>query len=57
MMTPRERILAALAHREPDVVPIDFNGHRSSGIMAQAYVRLRRELGLPPSAVYILVTR
>ena len=40
-MNSRERIQAALAHREPDVVPIDFNGHRSSGIMAQVYVKLR----------------
>ena len=52
-MNSRERIQAALAHREPDVVPIDFNGHRSSGIMAQAYVRLRKALSLPPSELYV----
>ena len=52
-MNSRERIQAALAHQEPDVVPIDFNGHRSSGIMAQAYVRLRKALGLPPSELYV----
>lgn len=52
-MNSRERIQAALAHREPDVVPIDFNGHRSSGIMAQAYIRLRKLLGLPPSELYV----
>ncbi|NQU22556.1 MAG: hypothetical protein HQ567_14860 [Candidatus Nealsonbacteria bacterium] len=44
-MNSRERIRAALAHQEPDVVPIDFNGHRSSGIMAQTYVKLRELLG------------
>ena len=52
-MTSRERIMTALDHREPDRVPIDFGGHRSSGIAAQAYVRLRRHLGLPPSPLYV----
>ena len=36
-MTPRERVLATLNHREPDTVAIDFSGHRSSGISAMAY--------------------
>jgi len=48
-----ERINAAFAHVEPDRVPIDFGGHRSSGIMAQAYVKLRELLGLPPSKLYV----
>jgi uroporphyrinogen decarboxylase len=52
-MTSRERILTALDHREPDRIPIDLNGHRSSGIMAKAYVRLRERLGLPPSELYV----
>ena len=52
-MNSRECIQAALAHRQPDRTPIDFNGHRSSGIMAQAYVRLRKALGLPPSKLYV----
>jgi len=47
-MTPRERVLAALNHREPDRIPIDFSGHRSSGISAIAYPKLREYLGLPP---------
>jgi uroporphyrinogen decarboxylase len=53
-MTPRERVLAAIEHREPDRVPIDFSGHRSSGIAAIAYARLRRALGLAerPIRVY-----
>jgi len=53
-MTPRERVLAALNHQEPDRVPIDFSGHRSSGIAAIAYAKLRRALGLPerPIRVY-----
>ncbi len=47
-MTSRERVQAALNHRESDRVPIDLSGHRSSGIAAMAYVQLRRHLGLPP---------
>ncbi len=52
-MRRRERIQAALAHREPDRVPIDFGGHRSSGIYAGTYRRLREHLGLPPSKLYV----
>jgi uroporphyrinogen decarboxylase len=46
-MTHRERVLAALEHREADRVPIDFAGHHSSGIAAIAYAKLRAYLGLP----------
>lgn len=52
-MTPRERILASLNHQEPDRVPIDFGGHRSSGIAAIAYGRLRKALGLPPGKIRV----
>jgi len=53
-MTSRERILSAFAHREPDTVPMDFGGHRSSGIAAIAYGKLRDHLGLAkrPIRVY-----
>ena len=53
-MTSRERVLSAFEHRESDTVPIDFGGHRSSGIAAIAYARLRDYLGLPkrPIRVY-----
>jgi uroporphyrinogen decarboxylase len=52
-MSPRERVLAVLNHREPDRVPIDFSGHRSSGIAATAYPRLRKYLGLPPKPIRV----
>jgi uroporphyrinogen decarboxylase len=52
-MTSRERILAALNHHEPDRVPIDFSGHRSSGIAAMAYPKLRNLLGLPPKPIRV----
>lgn len=53
-MTSRERIQAALNHVEPDRVPIDLSGHRSSGISAMLYPKLRALLGLPerPIRVY-----
>jgi uroporphyrinogen decarboxylase len=56
-MNSRERILAALNHQETDRVPVDFGGHRSSGIAALAYGRLRKYLGLPerPIRVYDMV--
>jgi uroporphyrinogen decarboxylase len=53
-MTPRQRIVAALNHQQPDRVPVDFGAHRSSGIAAIAYRKLRQALGLPerPIRVY-----
>jgi uroporphyrinogen decarboxylase len=56
-MNSRERVRAALSHQEPDRVPVDFSGHRSSGISAIAYARLRDYLGLPrrPIRVYDLI--
>lgn len=52
-MNPRQRVLAALDHREPDQVPIDCSGHRSSGIAAIVYPRLRERLGLPPTTIRV----
>jgi len=53
-MTSRERVLCALNHQQPDRVPVDLSGHRSSGIAAMAYARLRDHLALPkrPIRVY-----
>jgi len=52
-MTSQERVLKAINHQEPDRIPLDLNGHRSSGIMVQAYKELRNYLGLPASALFI----
>ena len=52
-MNSRERVLTALAHQEPDVVPLDMGGHRSSGIAGMAYARLRKHLGLPEKPIRI----
>jgi uroporphyrinogen decarboxylase len=52
-MNPRERVLAALNHEQPDRVPIDFSGHRSSGIAAIAYRKLRDALSLEPRPIRV----
>lgn len=52
-MTSRERVLAALHHREPDRIPLDISGHRSSGISAIAYAKLRKFLGLEPKPIRV----
>jgi len=49
-MTSRERVLAAIDHREPDRVPIDLGATPSSGISALAYHRLKAHLGLETGA-------
>ena len=56
-MTSRERVRTALNHREPDRVPVDLGAHRSSGIAAIAYHKLRTYLQLPekPVRVYDMV--
>ena len=45
-MTSRERVLKAIRHEEPDRLPIDFGGMASTGIMAIAYDRLKKHLGI-----------
>ncbi len=55
-MEPRERVLAALDHREADRVPRDLAGTRYSSIHAEAYRRLRPALGLPDAEIRIVDT-
>jgi uroporphyrinogen decarboxylase len=43
-MSPRQRILAAVAHAPVDRVPIDFGGTRQSGISVFAYAPLKEHL-------------
>ena len=55
-MEPRERVLAALDHKEADRVPRDLAGTRYSSIHAEAYQRLRPALGLPEAEIRIVDT-
>lgn len=45
-MTPRERVLLALNHKEPDRVPIDLGATIISSIHKNAYVDLKEYLGM-----------
>jgi len=56
-MTSCERVLAALNHKSSDRVPVDLSGHRSSGIAALTYHKLRKHLGLPsrPLRIYDII--
>lgn len=52
-MNSRERVLTALRHQEPDRVPIDLNGMRSTGVAAIAYNKLKQHLGLQTGATRV----
>lgn len=52
-MTSRERVLAAIDHREPDRVPVDLGSNPSSGISAVAYASLRDYLGITEGATRV----
>jgi len=45
-MNSRERILAAINHKQPDRIPVDIGATPSSGISAVAYHNLLKHLGL-----------
>ena len=45
-MTSRERIIAAIEHKEPDRVPVDLGATPSSGISVIAYNNLKKKLGI-----------
>lgn len=45
-MNHRERVLAALNHRQPDRVPIDFAATRDSSIVVENYEKLKRHFGV-----------
>lgn len=50
-MNPRERIIAALEHRESDQLPIDFGGTDCSSSHLIAYDKLRKYIGIEPRQV------
>jgi uroporphyrinogen decarboxylase len=52
-MTSRERVLTALAHEEPDRVPIIIGTSNTTGIKMEAYRRLKSHLGIRADDRYI----
>ena len=45
-MTSRERLEAALNHRQPDRIPVDFNGTAVTGMHVKCVIGLREHYGL-----------
>ncbi|NJL73070.1 MAG: methyltransferase, partial [Candidatus Competibacteraceae bacterium] len=52
-MNSRERVRAALAHRQPDRVPIDFGGTFITGMHCSTVAAMRDHFGLPRQPVKI----
>lgn len=52
-MNSRERVFAALEHRQPDGVPVDFGGTPVTGIHVSCVAALREHYGLPKRPVKI----
>jgi len=45
-VTSRERVIASINHKQPDIVPVDLGSTPSSGISVIAYNNLKKYLGL-----------
>jgi uroporphyrinogen decarboxylase len=45
-MTPRQRVLAAVSHQEPDRVPFDIGGGNSTTLLIETYENLKSHLGI-----------
>ena len=56
-MLPRERVLTALNHEEPDRIPIDLGTTKVSGICLDAYVSLLNALGLGRRELRVMDTK
>jgi uroporphyrinogen decarboxylase len=53
-MNPRERVLLALNHKEPDRIPIDLGGTIVTSITKRSYIDLKRYLGMPVEEINML---
>lgn len=53
-MTSRDRALTALNHREPDRIPIDLGSSIVTSITRNAYVDLKKFLGMPLEEIKML---
>jgi uroporphyrinogen decarboxylase len=52
-MSSRDRVLKAFEFKESDKVPVDLSGHRSSGLSASLYPKLRKTMGLKTETVRV----
>ena len=55
-MNHRQRVQTALRHHEPDRLPVDLGGMRSTGIMAIAYQRLKQTLEITSGELLVFDT-
>lgn len=53
-MTSRERVVAAINHRQPDRCPIDLGSNGQTGMNASTMYRLRKALGLEERRLKII---
>ena len=54
-MNSRQRVAAALAHRQPDYVPLDLGGSAVTGMHVSSVYKLRQVLGLDPPGTRVKV--
>jgi hypothetical protein len=52
-MTSRERVVAAIHHKEPDRIPVDCGGTGVTGMHVKCVIGLRRHYGLEPRLVKV----
>lgn len=52
-LTPRERVLTAIHHEEPDRVPIVIGASNAIGIQMKAYQQLKKALGIQAADRYL----
>ncbi len=53
-MTHRQRVLTALAHEEPDRVPMDLGGTRCSSLHVGAHKKMKSHFGIPDAGETII---
>lgn len=53
-MNPRERVMLALDHKEPDRIPIDLGATIVSSIAKTSYISLKRHLEMPLEKIKML---
>ncbi len=56
MMSSRDRVIAAINHRQPDRVPLDLGGCATTGMQVDTVYKLRQALKLDPPGTPVKVT-
>ena len=56
-MNSRERVLKALNHEEPDMVPVDMGSTENTTLCRLAYINLREYLGMSPDSDPYVINR